>query len=209
MTPFAADLRAWTSPEAAKRYARRCVVPQSTTIIVTLLAAWPAFSFLIGAGRIRQLVGMRVDFDNVAPGILAVDHAIRLLSGIIVTDGHSLLATGRNDLFRQLLDVRICDAEMKDARLPIFKIVFRPDILGKLKQLDTDLVHRRQMADAKARPIGTKHVRTHLPDGAVVLGNGRRGHDRVESQNFGVPLEGGINIRNRQTDVTERARIGH
>jgi hypothetical protein len=43
MMPFAADLRAWISPEAAKRYARRCVVPQSTTIIVTLLAARPLF----------------------------------------------------------------------------------------------------------------------------------------------------------------------
>src|SRR5262249_6779208 len=113
------------------------------------------------------------------------------------------------DLFRQLLNVRVCDAEMKDASFPIFEIIFRPDVLGKFEQLDPDLVDRRQVTDTKARPIGTEHVRTHLADGAVVLGDGCGRHDRIKTQNLCVPLEGGINIRNRQTDVTERARISH
>jgi hypothetical protein len=45
---------------------------------------------LISARGVRQLVGVRVNFDNVAPRILAVDHAVRFLPRVIISDGHAL-----------------------------------------------------------------------------------------------------------------------
>ena len=58
---------------------------------------------------------MRVNLDNIAPWILAVNHAVRLHSRVIISDGHALFAAGFHDFLRQLLKIRICDAKIKDA----------------------------------------------------------------------------------------------
>jgi hypothetical protein len=64
-----------------------------------------------------------VDLDEVSAWILAVDHAVWLLAGLVVADGHALPASGGNDLCCQPFDVRVLDAEVEDAGFPVLEIV--------------------------------------------------------------------------------------
>src|SRR5579883_2323187 len=165
--------------------------------------------FLIGAGGVGQLVRVRVDLDDVAPRILAVDHTIGFLARIVVAHWHALLTAALHDLFRQGLDLWVGDAEMENAGLPIFEVVLRPDALRELEEFDADLVDGGEVADAKARPIRSEHVSAHLSDGAVVLGDRRRLHDGVEAEHLGVPFERRIHVGHGQADVAEGARVSH
>jgi hypothetical protein len=84
-----------------------------------------------------------MDLHDIDPRILAI-REIRPFAGIITADGHALLASCLDDLLRQLLDLRIDDAEVENAALPVFEVVLRSDALRKREQFGPDFVGGRQ-----------------------------------------------------------------
>src|SRR3712207_6086659 len=103
---------------------------------------------------------------------------------------HALLAAVALHPFKKAFQIRVLDAEMEDARFPVFEVV--GGLLGvrELEYFDTDAVARRQMGDAEGAPALAEHVVAHLADGAVVVADGGRAHDHVEPEYRRIELHG-------------------
>src|SRR5687768_10534978 len=81
----------------------------------------------IGTGRIGELIGMAIELHDIAEGILAIDHPVGLLAGIVVAHLlHALTATIFFDQLDAALEIRVLYAEMKQAGPPVFeRLAFR------------------------------------------------------------------------------------
>jgi hypothetical protein len=104
---------------------------------------------------------MAVNFKNVAKRIFHINHAIGFFSGIVITwFFHPFFSPGRDDLFSKPFNIRILNTKMEDPGFPVFKIVFRIDLLLKLKEFYANLVTGRKMSNAKTAPVRSENVGT-------------------------------------------------
>ncbi len=164
---------------------------------------------LVGTGRVGQFVAVRVDFDDVAEGIFAIDHSVRFFTGEVLANWHALLATVGNDPFGKTFHIRVLNAEVKHTRFPIFKIVGGSLRVLEFEDFDADLVAGRKMSDSETSPTFAEDVVAHDTDGRVIRNDFGRRHDDVPAKSFGVELNGSVQVGDRKADVRERAWICH
>src|SRR6266545_1987205 len=167
---------------------------------------WPRPS-LVGPRRVGQFVAVAVDLDDVAERVLAVDHPVGLLTGVVVAHRHPLLPTGGDDPRGESLEVRILDAEVEYAAFPVLELGTWRLRLAELEELDADPVGRREVGDLEAPEARAEDVLAHDPDRAVVLADLCRREEHVPPHDLRVELDSAFQVGNAKTDVRERLWI--
>jgi hypothetical protein len=116
-------------------------------------------------GKLRNR-GARV--TTVSKGVFAVNHPVRLFAGIILADGHSLLASVLDDSLCETLHIGVLDAKVKHTCFPVFKIVLRLLGILKLEQLDADSIAGGQVSDSKSAPAFPEHIIAHHANSGII-----------------------------------------
>src|SRR5215212_5955860 len=164
----------------------------------------------VGAGRISQLVGVAVDLDDVAEGVLAIDHAIGLLSWIVVADlSHALAPAMLLDELDATLEVGVLDAEVEQAGTPVLEGAALGLGARELEELEAGAVGRGEMGDAERAPALAEDVVAHLADGAVVVVHRGRPHDDVKAERLRIEFYGLVEVGDGEADMAEADGGGH
>src|SRR5215216_5550584 len=147
---------------------------------------------------------MTVQLHDVAERILAINHAIGLLAGIIMAHLlHPLASAILLDQFDPAFEIGILNAEMKELRPPIFEWHRLGLGLRKLEEFDADAIACRQMGYSKRSPPLSKHIVAHLSDRAGVVLDGGRRHDLIEAERLGVELHRLLQVGYGDADMAE------
>src|SRR6266540_4983040 len=152
----------------------RSTSSNSSRGLLTGVRSYPQPESLVGTSGIGELVAVAVDLEDVPEWVLAVDHPVRLLAGVVVPHGHPLLASRFDDALRESFDVGVLDAEVEHACFPVLEIAPRRLGSAELEKLDSDPLGRREVSDVEADEVRSEHVPTHDADRAVVLHDFRR-----------------------------------
>ena len=154
---------------------------------------------------------MRVDLDQVAPGVLAIDGLERLAleQG---PDVGALLPAHLGDPPRQTLDIRIDEAEMEDTGLPVAEVVLDGLRLGddELKQLDPDAVGGREVGHVALLEPLSEDALEDAPDLRAVVLHVQRADDVPAAERLRVPARGRCDVGDGHADMRHgNQMIGH
>ena len=125
-----------------------------------------------------------------------------------IPDWHPLLSATRLDGLDQRLDLRILNAKVEGAGLPIGEFLRRFVVL-EFEHLDADFVTGGEVGDFEGTPSFSKNVDAHLPNGCFLFFDDHGWlHDRVPAHDLLVKTDGFFEIRDGDPNVRECFWIG-
>jgi hypothetical protein len=152
-------------------------------------------------------VAVTAELDDIAPGILAITHLVRLVRPQLPYLG-ALFAAGLIYASCQCFYVRIGQAKMKYPGFPILEIVLTADglRLTKLKKLNTHAVSSLEMCDPKGFEAGAENICHDTGKMTAIFFRLNGCHHDSAIENILIPFHRLIDVGDGDPDMVHCAR---